>query len=163
MTRPLILCVEDEPEVLEVLIRDLEPFAIAFHIEPVEDTAEAREVIQASAAAGEPLALVLCDHVLPREKGVDFLIALRGDDATKAARLVLVTGQAGLDDTVRAVNRAGLDHYVAKPWNPEELRAVVRDQLTEFVIDQSEDLLPFVPVLDGVRLMGEIQSRKSSE
>ena len=44
-----------------------------------------------------------------------------------------MTGQAGLEDTVRAVNEANLDHYIAKPWDAEALQAIVREQLTEYV------------------------------
>ncbi len=47
---------------------------------------------------------------------MDFLVELNGDPATRPIRKVLITGQAGLEDTIRAVNEADLDHYIAKPW-----------------------------------------------
>ena len=57
------------------------------------------------------------------------LVAMTDDERTAAARKVLVTGQADQDDTIRAVNEAGLDHYIAKPWDPAHLQATVRAQI----------------------------------
>ena len=83
--------------------------------------------------------------------------ATSGGVTTRAARRVLVTGQAGHEDTIRAINEAELDHYVAKPWDPEEFRAVVREQLTDFVLTKLDVLtgLEQIPVcvaydVDGV-------------
>ena len=99
------------------------------------------------------LALVLADHRMPGTTGVDMLIAMEDDERTAVARKVLVTGQADQADTIRAVNEAGLDHYVAKPWRPQDLQAVVRDQLTDFVLVTGMDPLPHLRALDGARAM----------
>ncbi len=156
MKKIAILCVEDEPEVREAVIRDLQPFAAAFRIEAAEDVADAREVLQELAEEGVALGLALCDHMMPGESGVEFLVSLQAEAAYQGARKVLITGQAGLEDTVRAVNEAQLHHYIAKPWQPDALAAVVKEQLTEYVIGHADDLKPYVAVLDGARLMTEI-------
>ena len=118
------------------------------------------ETVMAELTAGnDRVGLALCDHLLPGERGVDYLVELNGDPATRPIRKVLITGQAGLEDTVRAVNEADLDHYIAKPWTVENLHEVVREQLTDYVIDNEEDLLSFVPILDGARLMTAIATR----
>ncbi len=153
MNELVILCVEDEPTVRSVLVRDASAFSPPFCIEEVEDAAEAREVVAQCSRAGDRIALVLCDHLLPGESGVDFLVALNADPGTRAARKVLVTGQAGHADTIKAVNDAGLDYYIAKPWTRDELQRVVRDQLTDYVIQHADNLLPYVATLDGARLM----------
>lgn len=153
MSNLVILCVEDEVEVRNVLVRDIEPFGSVFRIEEAEDAADAREAVAQCLEAGEQLALVLCDHMLPGESGVDFLVALNAEADTQPARKVLVTGQAGLEDTVRAVNKAGLDYYVAKPWSRDDLQRLVRDELTTYVIEHVDDVLPFVSILDGARLL----------
>ena len=103
------------------------------------------------------MALVLSDHRLPGRSGVDFLIELTKDYRFELARTVLVTGQADQDDTIRALNEAGLDHYISKPWDADALRAVVRDQLTSFVLEAEVDPLPYMPLLDGVRIMEAIR------
>ena len=149
----VILCVEDEVEVRNAIVRDVEPFAQICRIDEAEDAADARDAVSQCLDAGEQLALVLCDHMLPGESGVDFLVALNDDARTRATRKVLVTGQAGLQDTIKAVNRADLDHYIAKPWSKEELHAIVKEQLTNYVLEFVDDVLPYVSTLDGPRLL----------
>jgi response regulator RpfG family c-di-GMP phosphodiesterase len=80
---------------------------------------------------------------------------------TMAVRKVLITGQAGMEDTVKAINEGGLDHFIAKPWTPEQLHDVVRTQLTEFVLANEDDLKPYVAALDGTRLLEAMASRGS--
>ena len=125
-----ILSLEDEADVRDALERDLEQFWDKIRLEVAEDVDDAWSVIDEIVEDGDKLALVLSDHRLPGKSGVDFLVELTKDERFGATRTVLVTGQADQSDTIRAVNQAGLDYYVAKPWNPEELCAVVRDQLT---------------------------------
>lgn len=148
-----ILVVDDEPEVRDAVVGDLEPFADVVRIEPAEDVEDAWEVVAEVEDDGDVLALVLADHRMPGTTGVDMLIAMEEDERTADARKVLVTGQADQADTIRAVNEAGLDHYVAKPWRPQDLQAVVRDQLTDFVLVTSMDPLPHLRALDGARAM----------
>ena len=129
MTDLAILIVEDEPEVRDALIRDVAAFEGQFRIEAAEDVEDAHAALESLEAAGQSVALVLCDHLLPGVHGVDFLVELNDDPKTNPARKVLVTGQAGLEDTIRAVNEADLDHYVAKPWDDDALQDIVREQL----------------------------------
>ncbi|QBG46473.1 response regulator [Verrucomicrobia bacterium S94] len=156
MKKIAILCVEDETEVREAILRDLKPFADTFRIEAAEDVSDARDVLQEFKDEGIELGLALCDHMMPGESGVEFLVSLENDDEYQNSRKVLITGQAGLEDTVRAVNEANLHHYISKPWNPEKLTEVVKKQLTDYVIENAEDLKPYVACLDGARLMTEI-------
>ena len=161
MNRVTILCVEDESEVRDAVIRDLECFAKVFRIEAAEDEDDARDVLKECDADGDPVGLVLCDHMLPGETGVDFLVELHANEDTAPIRKVLITGQAGQEDTIRAVNDADLHHYIAKPWTPEQLQGVVKEQLTEYVLEQADNLLPFVEALDAPRLMEAISHRRS--
>lgn len=161
MGKIAILCIEDEREVLDALVRDLEPFAAAFQIEAAQDVEEARPLVEQLLERGAALGLVLADHLLPGASGVEFLIELSRDPRTASARKVLVTAQAGLDDTVKAVNQAGLDHYIAKPWTLEQLHQVVRDQLTAYVIACAADVLPYVKVLDGKRILAHFHQRRA--
>ena len=163
MNRITILCVEDEPEVRDALLRDLTPFAEACRLEAADDADDARQVVRDCAAAGNPIGLILCDHLLPGTLGADLLVELESDPDAGPARKILVTGQASLEDTVKAINEADLDHYVAKPWEREALRQVVRAYLTDYVIDEVDDLLPYVRVLDGPRLLEAIKHRDRHE
>jgi two-component system chemotaxis response regulator CheY len=153
MNELVVLVVEDEPEVRDAVVRDLAPLRGSVRIEAADDVADARAAMADVAADGDRVALVLADHRLPGASGVDFLVELHAEPATAATRKVLVTGQADQADTIRAVNDAGLDHYVAKPWDADELVRVARDALTGYVIEQGLDLLRYVRDLDGQRLL----------
>jgi two-component system chemotaxis response regulator CheY len=159
VNRITILVLEDEPEVRDAIARDLEPFAAAFRIELTEDADDARQVLGDIDEAGDAVGLILCDHLLPGMRGTDFLVELDHDPGTQPMRKVLLTGQAGHEDTIRAINDGGLDYYVAKPWLVGDLQEVVRRQLTDYVLDESDDLLPYVNVLDGPRLLEAISEK----
>ena len=154
-----VLVLEDEPEVRDALVRDLDPFAGTIRVEPAEDVRDAEEVLAEIAQDGDELALVLADHRMPGVTGVDFLVQLCADEVHGRSRKVLVTGQADQQDTIRAVNEAGLDHYVTKPWDPEQLRALVREQLSVYVVEQDVDPLPHLKALDAAAVMPVLRGR----
>ncbi len=158
-----LLCVDDESVVLDAVVRDLAPFEDAFRIETALNAADARAIVNGLPGSGQTLALALCDHLMPGLTGTDFLIALNADPATRHARKLLLTAQAGHDDTIRALNQGGLDHYIAKPWQPDALRAVIRDQLTSYVIDRQLDPLPYLAVLDTARLAEALRHRNPGD
>lgn len=157
--RLAILVLEDEPEVRSALLRDLAPLDPPIRIEPAEDAEDARAVLQEIADDGDLLALVLADHRLPGATGVDVLVELHDDPEHSSCRKVLVTGQADQQDTIRAVNEAGLDHYVTKPWEVEELVTLVRGELTRFVLTEELDPLPHLRALDAAMVMPALRSR----
>ena len=100
--KPVILVIEDDAAVRDAVLRDLRPFAPIATIEAAESAEEAWEVV-AGLDEHTPLALVLADHRLPGRSGVDLLVELAADPRGRTARKVLVTGQAGHDDTITYV------------------------------------------------------------
>lgn len=151
--RLAIIVLEDEPEVRDAIEQDLAPFAKTVRIEPAEDAEDAWAVVKDIQRDGDLLALVLADHRLPGTSGVDFLVELVSQDATAHTRTVLITGQADHKDTIKAVNEAGLAHYIAKPWSVEELHEVVRTELTTYVEIVQINPIPYLAALDQVRAM----------
>lgn len=147
-----ILVIEDELEVMDALIKDLEEFEPSFPVESANNAEEAGQVVEQIIQSGDEIGLILCDHVLPGKNGVDFLITLEANTHFHQTRKVLVTGQAGLEDTIQAINKAKLNHYIAKPWKKEDLHQVVIGQLTDFVIEKKYNPMKFMSVLDSVRL-----------
>lgn len=148
-----ILVLEDEPEVRESVERDLAELARFVRVEPAEDAEDAWAVVDDVEADGDLLALVIADHRLPGTTGVDFLVELMGDERAALTRTVLLTGQADHQDTIKAINEADLSHYLAKPWDPEELVEVARSELTTYVEQADIDPLPYLGALDQVRAM----------
>lgn len=154
-----ILILEDEPPVRSALARDLAPFAGCVRIELAESVDDAWAVVEEVDRSGDEIAVILSDHRLPGTTGVDFLIASMKDDRTKNARRILVTGQAGQEDTIRAVNQGHLTHYVAKPWTPEELRDIVREEMTEYVLANDVDPLSVMGAVDSKEVMRALRQR----
>lgn len=160
MAKPAILCVDDQREVLAALVRDLDELASHFHIIDCESADEATAVLNDLDAAGEPIALIVSDHVMPGQTGVDFLAKVRHDDRFSATRMLLLTGLATHDDTIRAINDARIDSYIGKPWQTDELLAGVKKLITRFVMDtQPDSYQGFLPVLDGEEVMDRLRQR----
>lgn len=152
MKKIYILCVDDEPEVLDAVERNIAEIEDTFPIITAESADDARKVIEQIQSEGNDLGLILCDHIMPGDNGVDLLIEVGNQPEFAKTRKVLVTGQAGLDATVKAVNEGRLDHYIAKPWDAQDLLQVVKDQLTAYVIKSDKNPMPYMSVLDAAKL-----------
>ena len=151
-----ILSLEDEADVRDALERDLEEFWDKIRLEVAEDVDDAWAVIDEIVEDGDELALVLSDHRLPGKSGVDFLVELMKDERFGATRTVWSPARrTSPTRSARSIRRAWTTTS-ASPGTPDELRAVVRDQLTEYVLESGVNPLPYVSVLDGVRVMEAI-------
>ena len=160
MNNYLILCVDDEREVLDSVINDLSSLESHFIIEAAESVAEAKALLQE--AEHYQLALILCDHIMPKELGVDFLIELNNSPKTAISKKILLTGQAGLEDTIQAVNHANLDYFINKPWTKEALLKVVIENLTQFMIEHDHNLAQWLTILDTQKIMNAISENRLS-
>jgi len=148
MSKPVILCIDDQREVLAALTKDLEPFAERFDLIDAESAEDAGGVLEELLARGTPIALIISDHVMPGTHGVDLLASLRGRDELRHTGRLLLTGLATHEDTIRAINQAAIDRYIAKPWKPDELHRNVSELLTNFILaNYPDDYQRFLPVL----------------
>ncbi len=154
-----MICVDDEPEVLEAVERDLSTLEDTFPLEVASSAAEVRDLLVKIEHQGDELGLIFCDHVMPGETGVELLEWMEGSDTWRKTKKALLTGQAGFDATVQAVNHAGLDYYVAKPWSKEGLLKTARDLLTNYVLESGRDPLAFMKELDAVALSKALHKR----
>jgi two-component system cell cycle response regulator DivK len=93
-----------------------------------------REAADGEAALGmvqqERPDLILMDVQLPGMSGLDVTRALRGDPATAAVPIIVVTSFALSGDDQRAL-AAGASAYIAKPYSPRELLVLIQKFLTE--------------------------------
>lgn len=128
--REHILCVDDEEGILNVLGRQIAAYAPECEIDLASSGDQAMELIDALEEEGEHLAMVIADQIMPGMKGVDLLerVHRRFPHTGK----VMLTGQAGLDVVVRAINSAGLSRYIPKPWDEPDLRVTVRTLLEKY-------------------------------
>lgn len=162
MRKLMILCVDDEREVLDSVLQDLSLFETDFILEAAQSVAEAKDVIAEYQQQDIPLALILCDHIMPQETGIHFLIELNQVQETQSTRKILLTGQAGLDDTVEAVNHSSLDFFISKPWQPQQLCDTVKHQLTHYVIEHEKDLMSWMAILDTELILNALADNRHS-
>ena len=148
MEKPEIICVDDEREVLAALKRDLAGFKDYCNLTYCESAEEAQEVLEDLDAEGRPVALIVCDHIMPGKNGVDFLIELNKDSRFARTKKLLLTGLATQQDTIQAINQAQLDRYIEKPCAAESLIQVMKVLLTEFVVGAGMDYSDAMEILD---------------
>jgi response regulator RpfG family c-di-GMP phosphodiesterase/signal transduction histidine kinase len=116
----LILCIDDNPEVLKLMKMLL---ADEFDLE-----------LMTSAEAGLKFIrdknpdLVLCDVMMPGMDGHAFSRAIKNDEALKHIPIILVTARTGAEMLAEGI-KAGADDYISKPFDSTELKARIRSQL----------------------------------
>ena len=129
--RLVVLCVDDENVVLRSLRDQLRhAFSDGISVELAESGEEGLEVLDELVAAGQSLALVLSDQLMPGMRGEAFLAEVHR--RAPEALTVLLTGQATADAVGRAVNEAQLYRYIAKPWEEADLALTVRGALSSY-------------------------------
>lgn len=131
MEKGYFVCVDDEVSVLETLREQLrEHFGDSHEIEIANSAEEGLDLIKEIEGSGGLVEVIITDQVMPGMKGDQFLEALHKDhpDAIK----ILLTGQAGLDNAIHAINYGGLNRYVEKPWNMDTLKRDIEELITRF-------------------------------
>jgi two-component system, chemotaxis family, chemotaxis protein CheY len=125
-----IVCVDDEQAVLDQLSAQLtRRFGASHRVECAESAEEALALIDEIFAAGDEVELVICDQVMPKMKCDRFLE--RVHETRPRVMKILLTGQAGLDSAIYAINNAGLHCYIEKPWEVEDLNLAIENLLTQ--------------------------------
>jgi thioredoxin reductase (NADPH) len=155
MSKPVLLTVDDDPEVLNAIERDLrQHFRADYRVVKASSGAQALETVRQLKQRGIPLALFLVDERMPQMSGTQFLL-----EAMKIypdARRVLLTAYADTDTAISAINKIGLDHYLLKPWEPPSVRLypVLEDLLSDWFARAR-------PVFEGIRVAGTLLSPTS--
>lgn len=152
-----ILCVDDQAEVLDAVVRDLRPLQKFFRVEEAGSAEEAKKIIDETVRSGDYVGLVISDHVMPGETGVELLGAIFRDDRLADTKKILLTGQANHADTIRAINEARIDNYFEKPWKPEDLVATAKKLLTRFILKKGIDYKDYMPILDQATLLESLR------
>jgi CheY-like chemotaxis protein len=115
--KPKMLVVDDEPDNLDLLYRT---FRRDFNVLRAESGVHALEVL---ATEGE-VAVIISDQRMPEMKGTEFL-SKTVPQFPDTVRIIL-TGFTDVEDLVEAINSGQVYKYITKPWDPNELKAVVQ-------------------------------------
>lgn len=155
MAKPVILAVDDDPQVLRAVERDLRRrYAREYRVLRAESGESALDTLGKLKLRGDPVALFLVDQRMPRMTGVEFLEEAIG--GFPEAKRVLLTAYADTEAAIRAINDVGLDYYLQKPWDPPEER--LYPSLDELLEDWRAD---YRPPFEGIRVVGDRWSPES--
>jgi thioredoxin reductase (NADPH) len=148
MNLPIIFTIDDDPQVLRAISRDLKrQYGNEYKIISTTSANEALEALTELKNSSDVIALFLCDQRMPEMEGVAFL-----EKAIKIfpeAKRVLLTAYSDTDAAIKAINEVKLDYYLIKPWDPpeEKLFPVIDDLLDDWQGD-------YIPEFKGIKLVG---------
>jgi signal transduction histidine kinase len=120
--RHTILVVDDEPDVVQS-VQDL--LRLEFHVLGTTRAIEGLRILQE-----HEVHIVMTDQRMPEMTGVEFLSRIRGD-YPDAIRL-LFTGYADMKAVVDAINQGNVYRYISKPWDSDELQALMRQAAAQY-------------------------------
>lgn len=116
---PLVLLVDDEPNIRETLsfMLEMEGFAVA-------EAEDGRQGLEMAQRLRPPV--MLLDAMLPLLDGFSVCRQLKGEPTTASTRIIMLTALGQRTDRERAME-AGADHYLSKPFDEDELLALLHE------------------------------------
>ncbi len=131
MSKPVIICVDDERIVL-VSLRDqlTQHLGNEYEIELAESGEEALEIFAELAEEEVEVPLIISDQIMPGMKGDDLLVVIQNQHPQTLK--IMLTGQASAEAVGKAVNQANLYRYITKPWQAEDLKLTVKEALNSY-------------------------------
>jgi thioredoxin reductase (NADPH) len=148
MERPIIFSIDDDPQVLRAITRDLRTmYGKEYKILSTTSAKDALESLTDLKNSSDVVAMFVCDQRMPEMEGVAFL-----EKAIKIypdAKRVLLTAYSDTEAAIKAINDVRLDYYLMKPWDPpeEKLYPILNDLLDDWQHD-------YVPEFKGIKLVG---------
>ena len=155
MNKPILFIVDDDPQVLAAVRRDLRArYREHYTVMSAPSGEDALAAVRELKGRGDALAMVISDQRMPGIHGNELLARVR--DVYPVARRVLLTAYSDIGAAVKAINEAHVDHYLSKPWDPPEdtLYPVVDDLLDSWQVES-------LPETSGLRLLGHQWSPRS--
>ena len=130
MSKPVILCVDDERIMLDCLRTQLlSSFGNSYIYEVAEDADEALELILELTEENQSIIVVISDWLMPGMKGDELLIRIH-EQFPKVVKIML-TGQADEVAVNRAKELANLHCCLYKPWSEAELIETIKSGLSQ--------------------------------
>ena len=130
MSKPVILCVDDERMVLDSLRTQLSSsFGNNYIYEAAEDGDEALDLIQELNEDDVKIVVIISDWLMPGMKGDELLIRIH-EKFPKVVKIML-TGQVDQLAVNRAKEFANLHCCLSKPWSESELMETIKSGLSQ--------------------------------
>lgn len=155
MSKPTLLTVDDDFDVLRAVERDLKnKYNEDYRVLRAESGIRALELLKRLKERNDTVALLLVDQRMPQMDGVGFL-----EEAIKIfpdAKRVLLTAYADTDAAIAAINLAHIHQYLLKPWDPPEVN--LYPMLDDLLGDWQAS---YRPPFEGIRVLGNRWSAQS--
>src|SRR6201982_4103288 len=157
MAKPVLLTVDDDPDVLRAIERDLRTqYGAEYRVISSDSPQGALDLLKGLKVRNDGVALLLADQRMPNMDGVGFLQAAR--QIFPDAKRALLTAYADTNAAISAINQANIDYFFLKPWDPP----------SEHLYPQLDDLLDdwqasYRPAFEGIRVLGTRWSPRSYE
>lgn len=120
-----ILLVEDTEITLRILAQMLAQLGFT-NVTEATDAHQAWNRMQEALQQGQPFGAVLCDWNMPGMSGLDLLRKMNGAPQLAGTPFVLLTSNTDKSQVMEAM-RAGVAHYLAKPFPLEALRKKLKE------------------------------------
>ncbi|OOE78275.1 hypothetical protein BZG25_13080 [Salinivibrio sp. ML198] len=160
----VILCIDQDPFVVEQLSHDLAPFRDVFDLCSAETPDDAYTMLDDFKANEQQVALLICHNGSDDNRGIDLLVNVDNHSASQGARTVLLSEAPQYDIILQAVNEGRLNYCMHKPWRAEEMQRVAEKELTTYVLRYCQhDLLRYTEVLDHRTLLDAQVEREISQ
>jgi response regulator RpfG family c-di-GMP phosphodiesterase len=147
--RPRVLCVDDEPNVLDGLTRTLRSHYI---VQTANGGMQALGMLQ----AGDPFAVVMSDQRMPQMDGVHLLAHVR--TVAPLTVRVLLTGQADMQSAIAAVNEGNIFRFLTKPCSTETLLKALDACVDQYRLVTSEKVLLEETLRGSIKALVDILS-----
>src|SRR5579859_7361132 len=157
MPKPILLTVDDDPDVLRAIERDLRSqYGAEYRVISSDSPEGALDLLKGLKVRNDAVALLLADQRMPHLDGVGFLQAAK--QTFPDAKRALLTAYADTNAAISAINEAKLDYFFMKPWDPP----------SEHLYPQLDDMLDdwrasYHPEFQGIRVLGTRWSPRSYE
>src|SRR5215475_5609500 len=133
MEKPVILAVDDDPQVLRSIARDLrDKYGDEYQILRADSGTSGLQTLDELSESASPVALLVSDQRMPDMDGVTFL--KRARTLYPDSKRALLTAYADTSAAIAAINESQVDYYLTKPWDPprERLYPVIDDLLDDW-------------------------------
>ncbi len=155
MAKPSLLTVDDDPNVLRAIERDLRShYGDRYRVLRAASGDEGLGILRELKVRSNAVALLLADQRMPHMDGIGFLTEAK--QIYPDAKRALLTAYADTGAAINAINEVNVHYFFLKPWDPpsQHLYPVLDDLLEDWMAS-------YRPPYEGIRVLGTRWSSKA--
>src|SRR5450755_2162411 len=157
MAKPTLLTVDDDPNVLKAIERDLRAhYGDKYRVLRANSGGSGLKILRELRVRNDAVALLLADQRMPHMDGIGFLTAAK--QIYPDAKRALLTAYADTSAAINAINEVAINYFFLKPWDPpsQHLYPVIDDLLEDWSAS-------YRPPYEGIRVLGTRWSSRAYE